>query len=361
MAIEDFNDFLSTPINSSFDWFSSNEPGSLVSTSSSQQTYGEVVLKVYSNKYIELHILPNEWMASNSLSMAVAYNPTEMDYEKASLSGSGSLSASTNITSQGARAILNFSATAAGGSGVVIGFTSLSDSLDTEVQLSSFSLNNEALSFTFPDLNADFSAYSNSAPVAQDSSASGEEDTLITGQLQATDADDDVLTFTAIQQPSNGALNLNTDGSYSYQPNAGFSGSDSFGFSVSDGQVSDTGLVSLTIIEGAAPETAGAFFDFSTNILHVPEVAVDVGLGPILYNLQFSLIPTVTTLQFALDLNNFSVTPDTAEIANSAFSGTTGMLSIPQVEVGEQSFAIELVLIGSPDGIVFELATATVL
>jgi len=52
-----------------------------------------------------------------------------------------------------------------------------------------------------------------------------------------TDANGDKLTASVVTQPSNGALSMATDGSFTYTPNAGFSGSDSFTYLVSDGSV----------------------------------------------------------------------------------------------------------------------------
>ncbi|MDD2690930.1 MAG: hypothetical protein PHX69_03990 [Simplicispira sp.] len=57
----------------------------------------------------------------------------------------------------------------------------------------------------------------NIAPVAVDATANAiEEGAVVTGQLEATDADDDALTFT-LDAPLQG-LTLNADGSYSFDP-----------------------------------------------------------------------------------------------------------------------------------------------
>ncbi|MEG4836842.1 Ig-like domain-containing protein, partial [Microcoleus sp. B9-D4] len=48
-------------------------------------------------------------------------------------------------------------------------------------------------------------------------------------------SDDDVLTATKVTNPNNGTLGLNTDGSFTYTPNPGFVGLDSFTYTVSDG------------------------------------------------------------------------------------------------------------------------------
>jgi hypothetical protein len=54
----------------------------------------------------------------------------------------------------------------------------------------------------------------------------------------------------AFTQGANGAVSLNGDGTLTYTPNAGFSGSDSFEYTVSDGELEDTALVLVTVREG---------------------------------------------------------------------------------------------------------------
>ncbi len=50
-----------------------------------------------------------------------------------------------------------------------------------------------------------------------------------------TDADGDPLTAVLVRQPPNGSVALQPDGSYTYTPNPGFSGSDAFVYKASDG------------------------------------------------------------------------------------------------------------------------------
>ncbi len=48
--------------------------------------------------------------------------------------------------------------------------------------------------------------------------------------------------------PSNGTLSLSADGSFSYTPDAGFTGLDSFAYRVSDGVMADSGTVLLEVV-----------------------------------------------------------------------------------------------------------------
>lgn len=89
----------------------------------------------------------------------------------------------------------------------------------------------------------------NGAPVATDDAATTDEDGVATGNVLTndTDADSTVLTAMVASDPSNGSVTLNTDGSFSYTPDADFNGSDSFTYTVSDGGLSDTATVNITI------------------------------------------------------------------------------------------------------------------
>lgn len=63
-----------------------------------------------------------------------------------------------------------------------------------------------------------------------------------------SDADSPALTAVLSSGPANGALTLNPNGSFQYQPNPGFSGIDTFTYQASDGQAgSNTALVTLTV------------------------------------------------------------------------------------------------------------------
>ncbi|MEM7523648.1 MAG: Ig-like domain-containing protein [Pseudomonadota bacterium] len=97
----------------------------------------------------------------------------------------------------------------------------------------------QALTITVTDVNE--------APVAAAASATGDEDREITGVLTASDVDGDALSFAVVEGPSNGAVTVNANGSFQFTPVAGFNGSDSFVFSVSDGALSDTATATLTV------------------------------------------------------------------------------------------------------------------
>lgn len=71
-----------------------------------------------------------------------------------------------------------------------------------------------------------------------------------------TDANGDALTAVLVAGPTNGSLTLNANGSFSYTPNSGFSGNDTFTYKASDGALqSNTATVTITV--GAQPKLVG--------------------------------------------------------------------------------------------------------
>jgi len=102
------------------------------------------------------------------------------------------------------------------------------------------------------------------APVAFPDSSSTPEDTPIVFDVLINDhdADGDILTVTSVGTPSHGATS--TDGTLvTYTPAPGYSGTDSFEYTITDGYQSATGMVNVTISSvnfspictNAAPDT----------------------------------------------------------------------------------------------------------
>lgn len=99
----------------------------------------------------------------------------------------------------------------------------------------------------------------NDAPVALNNSYSTNQDvTLNVGAPGVTgnDSDIDSVSFTVIlaSGTTNGIVTLNNDGSFSYVPNTGFTGLDSFSYKISDGSLeSNTAIVSIAVVDNVAP------------------------------------------------------------------------------------------------------------
>lgn len=88
----------------------------------------------------------------------------------------------------------------------------------------------------------------NTKPVAVSQSVITETDSTVNGQLEGTDNDGDTLTFSVSEDVLYGVLTVNSDGSFSYTPDNGYTGTDQFSFVVSDGNAtSDPATVDITI------------------------------------------------------------------------------------------------------------------
>ncbi|MEL7039351.1 MAG: Ig-like domain-containing protein, partial [Cyanobacteria bacterium J06592_8] len=103
---------------------------------------------------------------------------------------------------------------------------------------------------------ADTASQLNTPPVAVNDNYTTAFETVLTVSstegILSNDSDDDSdeLTATLIDEPNNGTLTFNTDGSFNYEPNSDFSGTDSFTYQVNDGSDnSNTATVNLTVEE----------------------------------------------------------------------------------------------------------------
>ncbi|WP_111978600.1 glycosyl hydrolase family 8 [Algibacillus agarilyticus] len=89
----------------------------------------------------------------------------------------------------------------------------------------------------------------NNAPVANNDSATTDQDSSVTKNVVAndSDADGDVLSITTYSQAGNGSVSQNGN-SLVYSPNGGYTGTDSFTYKVTDGTAqSNTATVNVTV------------------------------------------------------------------------------------------------------------------
>ena len=102
-------------------------------------------------------------------------------------------------------------------------------------------------------------AGTNDGPTAADSSYAGTEDNPVQADAShgvltnASDIDGDTLSATLAQDAQYGHVELNSDGSFTYTPNADFSGTDQFTYQVSDGHggvQSATATITVAAAEG---------------------------------------------------------------------------------------------------------------
>jgi hypothetical protein len=108
--------------------------------------------------------------------------------------------------------------------------------------------NSALVSITVIPVNAAPSASNDSATVAEDAAA-----TAINVLSNDSDPDGDALSVVGVGSASNGVATF-TAGNVSYQPTSGYSGPDSFNYTISDGGLTSTATVSITVVEvNAAP------------------------------------------------------------------------------------------------------------
>src|ERR687898_668926 len=99
----------------------------------------------------------------------------------------------------------------------------------------------------------------NTEPIAQDDSITTAQNQQLNIKLNANDADEDDLSFTIVDDPSNGQLgNVNpSTNTVTYTPDEDYSGEDNFTFIVNDGTIdSNEATVSITVEEEQQTEQA---------------------------------------------------------------------------------------------------------
>ncbi len=150
------------------------------------------------------------------------------------------------------------------------GYNGMQESLDTTVSL------------------AVGSGSTNVAPTSANGSASGNEDTAISGQVSATDPDSASLTYALVAGPQHGTVSLSATGAYTYTPSANYNGSDSFTFTANDGQASsNVAAVSLTVaaVNDAPVATAGSASGAQGAVITGQLTATDVDSPTLTYAL----------------------------------------------------------------------------
>ncbi|MES9994047.1 MAG: retention module-containing protein, partial [Candidatus Thiodiazotropha sp.] len=93
----------------------------------------------------------------------------------------------------------------------------------------------------------------NDGPDAVNDSVTTQEDVPVRISVLRNDSDPegDPLLVTSLTQPSNGTLTTLSNGTYQYIPDAGFTGSDSFRYTISDGNgASDSAIVRISVAGG---------------------------------------------------------------------------------------------------------------
>ncbi|MBF0627325.1 MAG: tandem-95 repeat protein [Magnetococcales bacterium] len=113
-----------------------------------------------------------------------------------------------------------------------------------------------------------FTGSTNDAPVAVADTLTVSNAQPLSDTLTARDRDGDPLTYTLLSNTSNGRIVLTNPatGAFTYTPNSGASGTDSFTFKVNDGQAdSNTATVTLTIPPNTPPVASDGRLNVARN------------------------------------------------------------------------------------------------
>lgn len=164
--------------------------------------------------------------------------PTGAKYVSSSAT-QGSCSESAGTVSCGLGAVA-----ANGGSATVSVVLSATGSAGSAIHSSA------SLAGAVPALSASATSAISQPPVASDGSLTVNEGVAGSGTLAGSGPSGTTLVFAIASQPQHGSVSLQDahKGSYSYTPTQGYSGSDSFGFTVNDGELtSNAATVNVTV------------------------------------------------------------------------------------------------------------------
>jgi subtilisin-like proprotein convertase family protein len=157
----------------------------------------------------------------------------------------------------------------------------------------------------------------NDAPTAGDDALTTGQNTDLTfdpSTLLANDddADGDSLAITDFTQPTSGSLVDNGDGTWTYTPNAGFFGTDTFDYTVSDGQ-GGTATATVTITVEQAPNRTRYSSNTAITIADLTRVTSEIFVSD-----SYTIMDLNVTLNIlheaAQDLDIYLVAPDGTRI-----------------------------------------------
>jgi hypothetical protein len=118
----------------------------------------------------------------------------------------------------------------------------------------------DTFTYTITDIDGDTDTATvtitvDAGPDAVDDAVSTEEDTAVNGDVSTNDDEGDTpATYTVLTNPSNGSLtSFNSDGTFTYEPSANFSGVDTFTYTITDAD-GDTDTATVTITVDANPD-----------------------------------------------------------------------------------------------------------
>jgi len=218
------------------------------------QVSGSVATCSPANPSLSLTPGESSWVAAGT---SFSYNLT-LTNRDSSACGSNSFSLSAGAPSGWSKVLGNSTLTLAPGESATTTLTVTSSSsaadgfytISVAAASGSYSANGKV---TYVVDNPD--ATTNNAPVANNDSASTDYETAVTINVLSNDSDPDgdTLKVTSVSGV-NGSAVINANGSITFTPANGFSGTETFSYTVSDGSVSDNATVSVSVAAASEPE-----------------------------------------------------------------------------------------------------------
>ncbi|WP_418639027.1 DUF7507 domain-containing protein [Winogradskyella sp.] len=175
------------------------------------------------------------------------------------------------------------------------------------------------------------SSTENEPPIANADTATTPEGTSIAIVILANDFDPDTdpITITGTTNPSNGTITVNNNGTITYTPNDGFTGEDTFTYTICDDgnpQLCDTATVTVTVQDTSMANTTNA----NDDAYHLTPTSVLIGNVLLNDNDIEDDIQTVTsTTVITTQGVTVNINPNTGEFTytpNAGYSGTDSFI-----------------------------------
>jgi len=169
----------------------------------------------------------------------------------------------------------------------------------------------------------------NDAPVAVADTYSVNEDAVLTVPVDGvltndSDVDGGALAATLVNDVSNGTLTLNTDGSFTYTPDANYNGSDSFTYHANDNASAFSGDVVVTITINPSNDAPVAANQSLTTVedsnLSGSLSATDIDVPANTLTFSTTSNPTNGTLTLDANTGAFVYTPNTDYVGADSFT-----------------------------------------
>lgn len=158
-----------------------------------------------------------------------------------------------------------------------------------------------------------------------------------------TDANGDVLSISAITQPGHGVLTNNGNGTYTYTPTPGYAGPDSFSYTVTDGALTDTATVAITVTAEGSPSGTLTSDDFASAALNpIWRIEGPAGVSTALETGATDAYLVLTTPDGTYDVwNTNGGVRAMQDTADSDFQIETRFLSQPNAKYQMQGLLVE--------------------